>query len=180
MANLHTLDLRYNEIESIPNDVFLDLFNLEILSISGNYLKKLPNAFINLHNLRFIDSSDNEISAFDDDVFSTNNDLEEILLDNNQIKLIRANFEKFKNIGFIDFRGNVCIDNLYLKDHQDFPLLFEFQEEINYNCTKRITRNIKLLAGTVEEDEVMRWENCSDLKMSSLSKICSTARKIRI
>lgn len=180
MMDLHTLDVRYNEIETLPNDVFLDLFKLEILSLSGNFLKRLPpNAFINLHNLRYIDVSDNEISIFNDEILSSNLELEEILFDHNRIKSIKANFERFKNIGFIDLRGNLCIDTLYLKDHPDYPLLFEFQEEINYNCTQRVSRDIKLLEGTA--DVKLNWDLCSKLRLPAnlmSGKMCLTERKI--
>lgn len=180
MTELYTLDVRYNEIESLPNDVFLDLFNLEVLSISGNYLKRLPpTLFINLHSLRYLDVSDNEISVFDDEILSSNVELEEILLEHNRIKSIKANFERFKDVGFIDLRGNVCIDTLYLKDHPDYPLLFEFQEEINYNCTQRYSRDIKLLAGTAETE--LSWELCSKLKLPPnmmSGKMCLTEKRI--
>jgi hypothetical protein len=176
MMDLHTLDLRYNEIETLNNDVFLDLFNLEILSLSGNFIKKLPsNAFLNLHSLRYFDVSDNDIALFDDEILS-NLELEEILLDHNQIKNVRANFERFKDIGFIDLRGNNCIDTLYLKDHPDYPLLFELQEEINYNCTKRESRDIKLLPGS-DLQNVLSWEICSQLKLPTHGKMCLTERK---
>ncbi|KAG5679756.1 hypothetical protein PVAND_009296 [Polypedilum vanderplanki] len=166
MMNLHTLDLRYNEIEILDNDVFLDLFNLKILALSGNFLKKLPsNAFLNLHNLRYFDVSDNDISFFDDEILSTNLELEEILLDHNRIRNIKTNFEKFKDIGFIDLRGNVCIDTLYLKDHPDYPMLFELQEEINYNCTKNDSRDIKIPSGTADLKSVLSWEICSQLRL---------------
>lgn len=178
MASLATLDLRFNEIEFLPNDTFLDLFSLEILSLGGNFLRKLPsNAFSSLLNLRFLDVSDNELTLFDDEIFSTNIELEEILLNHNRIRAINSNFEKFKNIGFIDLRGNVCIDTLYLKDHPEFPLLFEFQEEINYNCTRRSPRDVpKLLPGT-QIKNVLSWEICSHLIPNS-GKMCLTERRI--
>jgi hypothetical protein len=178
MMDLHTLDLRFNELESLDNDVFLDLFNLEILSLSGNFIKKLPsNAFLNLHSLRYFDVSDNDIALFDDEILSTNLELEEVLLDHNRIKSVRANFERFRDIGFIDLRGNVCIDTLYLKDHPDYPLLFELQEEINYNCTKRERRDIKILPGTADLKNVLSWEICSQLRLPTTGKMCLTEKR---
>lgn len=179
MTNLVTLDLRFNEIEFLPNDTFLDLFSLEILSMGGNFIKKLPpNIFSNMLNLRFLDISDNELLFFDDEILSTNMELEEILLNHNRVRAINSNFEKFKDIGFIDLRGNVCIDTLYLRDHPDFPLLFEFQEEINYNCTRRSPRDVKLLPGT-QIKNVLSWEICSHLiPNASMGKMCLTEKRI--
>lgn len=175
---LHTLDLRFNEIETLANDVFLDLFNLEVLSISGNFLKKLPlNAFLNLHSLRYFDVSDNEISIFEDEVLSTNLQLEELLLDHNRITSIKANFERFRGIGFIDLRGNSCIDMLFLKDHPDFSLMFEFQETINYNCTKRNARDIQILPGTADLKDILSWKICSYLRLPTNGKMCLTEKE---
>lgn len=178
MTNLVTLDLRFNEIEYFANDTFLDLFSLEILSLGGNFLKKLPlNTFYSMLNLRFLDVSDNELLFFHDEILSTNTKLEEILLNHNRLRAINSNFEKFKDIGFIDLRGNVCIDTLYLRDHPDFPLLFEFQEEVNYNCTRRSPREVpKLLPGT-QIKNVLSWEICSHIVPSS-GKMCLTERRI--
>lgn len=178
MVNLATLDLRFNEIEFLPNDTFLDLFSLEILSLGGNFLKKLPsNAFASLLNLRFFDVSDNDLTVFDDEIFSTNVELEEILLNHNQIRGLKSNFEQFKKIGFIDLRGNVCINTLFLKDHTEFPLLYEFQDEINYNCTRRSPRDVpKLLPGT-QIKNVLSWEICSHLSPNT-DKMCLTERRV--
>lgn len=177
MTHLVTLDLRFNEIEFLPNDTFLDLFSLEILSLGGNFIKKLqPNIFSNMLKLRFCDFSDNELLFFEDEILSMNMELEEILLNHNRLRAINSNFEKFKDIGFIDLRGNVCIDTLFLRDHPDFPLLFEFQEEINYNCTRRSPREIpKLLPGT-QIKSILSWEMCSHLKPNS-EKMCLTERR---
>lgn len=177
MSGLVTLDLRFNEIEFFAADTFLDLFSLEILSLGGNFLKKIPsNVFSNMLNLRFLDLSDNELVLFDDEILSTNAEMEEILLNHNRIRAINSNFERFKDIGFIDLRGNLCIDTLYLRDHPEFPLLFEFQEEINYNCTRRNSREVpKLLPGTQIKNE-LSWEICSHLIPSS-GKMCLTERR---
>lgn len=171
--SLRNLDLRFNEIEILPNDVFIDLFNLESLLLSGNFLKKIHhNAFISNSNLRFIDLGENDLSTLDDEIFSSNYDLVEILMNNNRIKSIKANFVRFRDIGFIDLRGNICYDDFFLKDDPDHPLLFEFQEEINYNCTRRINRDIKLLPGTDNLDYIAAHEKCSEIKFPVMGKMC--------
>lgn len=176
LNQLKSLDLRFNELESIPSDAFLDLFNLEVLTISGNLIKKLPlNAFVSLMDLRYFDASDNEIKAFDDEIFSQSLKLEEILLENNKIKKIKSRFYKFRDIGFIDLRYNECIDSFFLRDHPDYPLIFEFQHEIDSNCTKPAP-SIQLPAGTNFERNILQWDICPRL-MVPMNMLCLIERK---
>lgn len=173
---LKTLDLRYNEIESIPDDAFLDLFNVEVLTISGNLIKKLPlNAFVSMMELKYFDASDNEIKEFDDEMLSQNSQLEEILLENNKIKRIQSNFAKFKDIGFIDLRDNDCIDSFYLRDPPDYPTIFEFQEGINSSCITNASA-IQLPAGTKMEHKILQWDICPRL-MLPINMMCLIERK---
>lgn len=173
--NLRVLDLRYNEIATIPDDAFLDLFSLEVLTISGNVIKTLPmNAFVSLMDLRFFDASDNEIGAFDDEILSQSSKLQEILLENNKIKRINSNFERFNDIGFVDLRDNVCIDALFLRDHPDYPLLFEFQIEVNSNCTSKDQRTPPV---TDNNAPVMQWKICSQLELP-LHVFCTMDKKL--
>ena len=172
---LKNLDLRFNEIEAIPEDAFIDLFNLEVLTVSGNLIKELPmNAFISMMELRYFDASDNEIKEFDDEIFSQSSKLAEILLENNKITNIKSRFQKF-NIGFIDLRDNVCIDSVFLRDHPGYPLVFQFQEEINRNCSKAKTL-INLPAGTQIERRVLEWDICPRL-MLPMNMLCLIERK---
>jgi Leucine-rich repeat (LRR) protein len=173
---LKTLDLRYNEIESLSTDAFLDLFNLEVLTISGNFIKKLPtNAFVSLMDLKYFDASDNEIEEFDDEVFSLSLQLEEILLDNNKINSIKANFRKLKSVGFIDLRDNECIDSFFLRDHPGYPSIYEFQKEINSNCTIDELNDTNPTETRVEH-RVLQWDICPRL-MHPINMLCLIERK---
>lgn len=173
---LKILDLRFNELESIPVDVFLDLFTLEVLTISGNLIKKLPlNAFVSLMELRFFDASDNEIESFDDETLSHSSKLQEILLENNKIKKINSKFQKFNSIGFIDLRDNECTDSLFLRDHPDYPLIFDFQNEIDTNCTKFL-QQLQLPIGTKYERKILQWDICPRL-MHPMNMLCLIERK---
>lgn len=174
---LKNLDLRFNEIEAIPDDAFIDLFSLEVLTLSGNLIKKLPNnfAFVSMMELRYFDASDNEIREFDDEIFSLNPKLEEILLENNKIKTIKSRFQKFNSIGFIDLKSNACVDSVFLRDHLGYPLISEFQNEINRNCSKAETP-INLPAGTIIERKVLEWDICPRL-MLPMNMLCLIERK---
>lgn len=174
--HLKSLDLRFNEIESLPPDAFLDLFELESLTISGNLIKDLPtNAFVSMMELRYFDAGDNEIRHFDDEMFVHNPKLEEILLENNKIRSIKSNFPSFNHIGFIDLRDNVCIDSLFLRDHPDYPLISDFQKDINSNCTSQ-KRRLKLPAGSKSEHKILQWDICPRLMMP-MNMLCLIERK---
>lgn len=174
LKHLKSLDLRYNEIESIPDDAFIDLFSLEILTISGNLIKKLPtNALVSMMDLRYFDASDNEIKDFDGEIFTQNSALQEVLLENNQIKSISANFLKFDDIGFIDLRDNVCINSFYLRNRPDYPSISEFQADINSNCTEPESR---LPAGTRFERSILQWDICPRLLLP-MNMLCLIERK---
>lgn len=173
---LKNLDLRFNEIETIPDDAFIDLFNLEVLTISGNLIKKLPmNAFVSTMELRYFDASDNEVKEFDDEIFSQSSKLEEILLENNRIKHIKSKFQKFNNVGFIDLRNNLCTDMVFLRDHPGYPLIFEFQQKLNQNCSK-VEATIALPPGTKIERKVLEWDMCPRL-MLPMNMLCLIERK---
>lgn len=173
---LRTLDLRFNDIEFLPDDVFIDLFDLEVLTISGNLIKKLPSmAFVSMMELRYFDASDNEIVEFDDGIFSLSVKLEEILLKNNQITKIKSNFETFKRIGFIDLRDNECTSAFYLQDQPGFPTIKTFQEEIDKNCT-RTDKMIQLLPGTRIERSILQWDICPRLMLPT-KMFCLFERK---
>lgn len=176
LNKLKNLDLRFNEIETIPDDAFIDLFNLEVLTMSGNLIKKLPtNAFVSMMELRYFDASDNEIKEFDDEIFLQSTKLEEILLENNKIKNINSAFLRFNDIGFIDLRNNACVDSVFLRDHPGYPLISDFQEEINRNCSKTQTL-ITLPIGTMIERNVLEWDICPRL-MLPMNMLCLVERK---
>lgn len=173
---LRTLDLRFNEIEVLPDDVFIDLFDLEVLTISGNLIKKLLSmAFVSMMELRYFDASDNEIVEFNDEIILMSLKLEEILLKNNEIKKIKTSFERFDRIGFIDLRGNKCTTAFYLRDQPNYTSITIFQKEIDRNCTKA-DRMIQLPAGTRIERSILQWDICPRLMLPT-NMFCLFERK---
>jgi Leucine-rich repeat (LRR) protein len=182
LTRLRILDLRFNEIETIPDDVFLDLFSLEVLTMSGNQLKSLPtNCFVTMLSLRYFDASDNSIESFNDEIFVQNENLQEILLEHNKIATIAANFTRYKDIGFIDLRDNVCVqDKFYLRGFPNLLSLDDFQESINEHCedarneiVKRSTRD--------EEMRVLQWDICPRMMPAHMKNLlCLIERKFKL
>lgn len=118
MQHLIRLDLAYNKVADLPEDVFWDLSNLEGLWLQDNQITSLnKNLFKNLPKLKFIAAERNEIEQLDRDLFRNNVNLEKVYLGNNKIKSIEVKFESFSFINAVDFTMNICID----KEFNDEP-----------------------------------------------------------
>lgn len=64
------MDLRFNELKTIPDNAFLDIFTLKAPNLNVNLIKKLPlNAFVSNMNMRYFDASYSEIKEFNDEMF---------------------------------------------------------------------------------------------------------------
>lgn len=183
LTRLQILDLRFNEIESIPNDAFLDLFSLEVLTLSGNQLTSLPaNCFVTMLSLRYFDASDNQIESFNDEIFTQNENLHEILLEHNKIARITTNLTRFKDIGFIDLRDNVCIqDKFYLRGFPNLLSLDDFQNSINERCEDTRNEIVKRSARTDEEMKILQWDICPRMMPSQMKNVlCLIERKFKL
>lgn len=183
LTRLQILDLRFNEIETIPDDAFLDLFSLEVLTVSGNQLTRLPtNSFVTMLSLRYFDASDNLIEFFNDEIFVQNENLQEILLEHNKISRISANFTRFRDIGFIDLRDNVCVgDKFYLRGFPNLLLsLDDFQESISERCEDAKNEIVKRSASD-EEMRVLKWDICPRMMPAHMKNVlCLVERKFKL
>lgn len=106
--NLKSLDLRFNQIREIPEDVFADLTQLRKIDLSNNFITVLPNGLFGSmrYLIKFI-FNENSIEIFDAGIFQRNNNLEEIHLWHNKIKAVRINLKNHKKLETIDLRENV-------------------------------------------------------------------------
>lgn len=188
LTRLKILDLRFNEIESIPESAFLDLFSLEVLTLSGNLLTQLPvHSFTTMLSLRYFDASDNLLETFDDEVFAQNEQLQEILLEHNQISRITSNFSQFRDVGFIDLRSNVCVENeFYLRGFPNLPTLEDFQESINLRCEdarNEIVKRSTFSDGSNGQKElrVLQWDICPrSMPSRMMNVLCLLERKFKL
>lgn len=119
--NLKKLDLRWNKIKKLPENVFASLSKLEYLGLYDNELTKLDkNSFANLTNLRELYLCNNYLKFLPDGIFAPLINLEVLFLRYNELtklhyswfgdtikKLNRFNFDS-NNITAIDKR---IIDN---------------------------------------------------------------------
>ena len=110
LENLRHLNLSYNQLKTLPDDLFLNLNHLETLNLANNNLEELPKfseennsklAIINLshnqlqslpdfpqlENLSQIDLSSNQFQVFPDTLLHLNS-LKVIIIDSNQLNEI--------------------------------------------------------------------------------------------
>lgn len=82
--DVQKLDISFNKMTSVNNQMFKNLENLSFLSLKGNKIKRInPGAFVSLKSLRHIDLSFNDLDQINSLTFLKNPDLEVIRINDN-------------------------------------------------------------------------------------------------
>ncbi|XP_015908161.2 leucine-rich repeat and immunoglobulin-like domain-containing nogo receptor-interacting protein 3 isoform X1 [Parasteatoda tepidariorum] len=105
MNSLLSLNVSFNEIDTIRNNSFRHFHHLETLDLHSNKIKGLEYEwFTNLQNLHTLNLKNNSLSLVRNLVFSTLKKLQNLDLSNNFIK----------SVGLLSFKGliNLCFLNL--------------------------------------------------------------------
>ena len=88
LLNLKELNLDYNKIQHLPDNLFTNMPKLEILTLKGNYLTSLNSEFVfsGLHfNLRKLNLASNRLNTLSRRVFMSTPKLKELHLEKNQL-----------------------------------------------------------------------------------------------
>ena len=89
LSSLKTLWLQDNYLSSLPEDVFDGLSSLEVLPLSDNYLSSLPeDIFDGLSSLEVLWLDDNDLSSLPEDVFDGLSSLEGLWLYGNDLSCL--------------------------------------------------------------------------------------------
>ena len=97
--DVQKLDVSFNKISYVNNQMFKGLENLSNLMLRGNKIKRIhPAAFVSLRNLRHIDVSFNDLDQLNSLTFLKNPDLEVIRINDN-IRLKSLPNEGFETMG---------------------------------------------------------------------------------
>jgi Leucine-rich repeat (LRR) protein len=141
MTKLRVLDLSYNPLRSLDEDVFEDLETLEVLDLRYCRLSNLSlKLFHNQRKLKKIALANNLMTHLDEKLFINNQELEVIWLYENRLKQINIDFTNFEKMRQILLLKNVCINSNFGDDRYWFRTseaetsLDELQKIINQNC----------------------------------------------
>lgn len=133
MELLWSLDVKFNNVESVDEDTLRDLPNLKYFVINNNKLKQLhKNTFQKNFKLQHVNANSNRLEVLHNDLFKNNALLEEASFKNNKLTMISTDFTHLTFIKKIDFHGNNCID----KALEDVNNVTEFQTLLMYQCNR--------------------------------------------
>jgi Leucine-rich repeat (LRR) protein len=112
--DVQKLDISYNKITAVNNQMFKNMENLNFLSMKGNKIKRItPAAFIALKGLRHIDLSFNDLDQISSLLFLKNSDLEVIRINDNM---------RLKALPLDGFESNAKSFHVYLFDASNCDL----------------------------------------------------------
>jgi Leucine-rich repeat (LRR) protein len=133
LPQLTQLDLAYNDIEDLPEDVFSDLVSLEKLWIASNKIKVLPLKMLwNLPKLKEFGAHHNSIELIPRDFFKNNRELKWFSINDNKIVRIEADLTLLPKLTALNLSRNTCISE---HCHPcEIERLREIQQKINRNC----------------------------------------------
>ncbi len=110
LHKLQKLNLSGNSIETVPNHLFREFFNVQLqeLDLNNNDISSLPsNAFENLKYLVVLDLSRNNIRDIDEYTLVGLNALRKLYLNSNNILAIGPKtFARLEQLDFLDLAGN--------------------------------------------------------------------------
>jgi hypothetical protein len=98
-------------IESIPEEVFEKLHNLENLTLSNNKLQQLPDSLCSMFHLKHLDIKDNQITHLPARIGRLATNLTRIEMTNNKLEYLPTSFAALQKIERIDLTFN-CIKTL--------------------------------------------------------------------
>ena len=128
---VYTLDLGSNVLESLPRDIFVDFSNIQILNLSKNRLKSLPDGIGRCVQVVSVDLSQNQLDRFPDDfgdvslklkflnishnplfdlpkcIFRSGSAMEELHASNIGLKEIPEEIGQLENLIVLNLGGNI-------------------------------------------------------------------------
>lgn len=113
-SNLHSLDLSYNEIKSLPEDSeLLKLRSIQHLYLQHNNISDISNeAFNGLILMRVLNISHNHLHTLPEGLFSNARELREIYLNDNMLfELARGIFHRLEQLIVLDLSSNQLTSN---------------------------------------------------------------------
>lgn len=137
MSKLLVLNLDEARLSNIANNTFVDLINLEELSITKSFLAVLPvNILLPLTSLRSFDGKHNKITQLNRDLFQGNTAIEYINLIGNSFHDIKVDFTKLQSsIKEIYLLKCGCVNSYYVKLNPTQNTLKDLNNLIKRKCS---------------------------------------------
>lgn len=108
LANLTEIDLSYNILNLINEDLFKHNYQMKKLFLQYNRISSIhPKAFVNLLDLRVLHLAGNKLEVIESEWFESNEKLERLLLYSNRIRTISP----------VAFRSLIGLETLYISDN---------------------------------------------------------------
>jgi len=106
LANLACLDLSFNQIEQLPDDLFYCLSSLNVLLLSNNLLRTLPQSDVLLSSLTLLKLSHNQLSSLPEHFGNNLLNLTELALDSNKLTYLPESLAGAENLEYLDLHSN--------------------------------------------------------------------------
>ena len=106
LAKLKYLDLSFNQIGSLPNDLER-LSSLNHLNLSNNSLEVLPSSICSLSSLVVLKLSHNRLSALPEHIGDHLQNLTELTLDSNRLNHLPKSLARAENLEYLDVHANM-------------------------------------------------------------------------
>ena len=106
LAKLEYLDLSFNQIESLPNDLER-LSSLNHLNLSNNSLEVLPSSICSLSSLVVLKLSHNRLSALPEHIGDHLQNLTELALDSNRLNHLPKSLARAEDLEYLDVHANL-------------------------------------------------------------------------
>ncbi|XP_030757210.1 leucine-rich repeat-containing protein 15-like [Sitophilus oryzae] len=126
------LDLSFNFLKILTNNIFSDMSNLDILNLNYNQLFYIqPYAFAGLVNLKYLYINHNDLKKLEDKMFRYLPNLKILYLEHNSIVEIHQNaFFNLKNLNFL-YLNNNSINFLVQYNFKPLTSLIDLQLRLN-------------------------------------------------
>ncbi len=156
--NLHTLNISYNRIDSIPANLFDKCRKLQTLQYAGNGLARLPVTVFH-PSLKVLDVSENNLTSIPDAV-SKCSQLEELDLHTNQLTAYPSSSFVLKNLKSLILSGNpLTTVGPWVTNQPVLKILFIDNTKVEL-LPNEICKMTALRFLTIEEDSIKELPTC--------------------
>uniref|UniRef100_A0A914PZ12 Uncharacterized protein n=1 Tax=Panagrolaimus davidi TaxID=227884 RepID=A0A914PZ12_9BILA len=165
LSNLKSLDISFNLIQKMNDDIFVNLVNLETLKLYNNELFLLPKSFYSLKNLRHLDLIVSAISSLNKTQLSNFTKLE-------TFNLTHSNLERIEDCTFCD-KPN--LKNVMLYGNEKLSYIHEnaFGNLNNNGIQSLETFSLEFCNLSMIPENLLNWQDLKEFGLGNNPFICN-------